>query len=259
MAAAAAAVEAEAELHAFKQASFDRRSASAVVEVQTQALQHGHGCGWGLGDDDHHPHPHSTAAAPRAAGAARGPPLAEELPRRVDRRVRVQLGRVDLVAVPETALATAELLVAGFGDSHLDAAQPSDPQDGSGSGGPSDDDDDDDDDWLLEMLHAPPILFGIVHERNAQLFNHDEDYYHHGHHGHHHHSGASQDHGQTQQLSAPVVVVGGDGSHDASHDGVSDCLSPGDRCVPPLRNPTQLHCAFHLTFFTFIFKNAWPW
>jgi hypothetical protein len=257
MAAAAAAVEAEAELHAFKQASLDRRCASAVVEVQTQALQRGHGCGWGLGDDDDHPRP-STAAAPTAAGSARGPLLAEALPRRVDRRVRVQLGRVDLVAVPETALATAELLVAGFGDSHLDAAQPSGPQDGSGrgSGGPSDDDDDDD--WLLEMLHAPPIFLGIVHERNAQLLNHDEDYHHHGHHEHHHHSGASQDHGQTQQLSAPVVVVGGDGSHDASHDGVGDCLSPGDRCVPPLRNRTQPHCALHLIYFTF-FLNAWPW
>ena len=108
-------MEAEAELSAFRAAAHDRAFVALSLEVVTQALQRGHGCGWGLGDAAKV----ASWAGPAAGDCAgiSGPRLLDEEAARDDRRVRVVLGQVDLIGVPETALATARLLVEGFGDS----------------------------------------------------------------------------------------------------------------------------------------------
>jgi len=249
MEAAAAAVEAEAELAAYKQHSMDRRKASLLIEVQQQRLQRGHGCGWGLGDDHNdydqlknHEKGEEKEGARIPTDAAEGVSpdqsrvLLEDSPARVDRRVRVEVGRVDLIGVPETALATAELLVAGFSDSHHHAAQSLDAQDGNSRNStdsariPGDDHDDNDDEWLLAMLHAPPTTLGVAHNHpnKASPFSSFDR-------GEHHHyrgaasSSSSRAPDDASSLPVPVVVVGGSGSHSRMHSSVGESLQPGNR------------------------------
>lgn len=90
------------------QASFEQRFVALSLEIQTQSLQRGAGHGWGLGI------PYDSVAA-EAHALLHAP--------RTDHRAILKLGRVDVTVVPETALATAGLLLAGLENSRSEAAE----------------------------------------------------------------------------------------------------------------------------------------
>jgi hypothetical protein len=101
-------VERAAEVAAFRVASRESRSVAISVEAYRQILQQRIGCGWGLGNHvfkkGTYKLPESIFGCPADMG-------------RTEVRLALRTGNLDVIVVPETAFATASLLIEGFDSS----------------------------------------------------------------------------------------------------------------------------------------------